>query len=201
MFLKAFEKLLNEAKIDDKLAASKLPEHDQKSIKEMNDHLTNKSKYVDFLIKHYKEEDIVDIINNFEKNVHKLPQKDILAYSLSDLKDLMNGEIKSKTDIKKEIMKDAEKAYEDDKVVIWMPKTYEASCKLGKGTKWCISSDSTNQHWHSYTSSRIKFYMAFSKDKKEGDDLYKVAIAVYPDGKKEYFDAADRKIKEPSFLK
>jgi hypothetical protein len=43
--------------------------------------------------------------------------------------------------------------------------------------------------------------MAFRKDLKEDNPLYKVALAVYPDGKKEAYDAEDRKIGVPDFLK
>jgi hypothetical protein len=195
------QEMLTENKLDDRLAASKLSDEDKAKVKEMNDSLVNKTKYVDFLMKHYEEDGIVDLINNFEKNVHKLPQKDILAYSIGDLRDLAKGKIKSKTDVKKETFKDAEKVFEDDEMVIYCPKTYDASCLLGKGTKWCIASKTTDQHWQSYTGSRIKFYVIFRKDLKEDNPLYKVAVSVYPDGKKEAYDAEDRKMdKLPEFL-
>jgi hypothetical protein len=202
MFLKYLDALLMESKIDDRLAASKLSSEDKAKVKEMNAQLTNKSKYVDFLIKNKDEDDIVEIINTFEKNVNKLEKKDILQYSLEDLREIVkSGGVKSKTDVKKETLKDAEKIYEDENLLVICPKTYEASCLYGKGTKWCIASDSTSTHWHSYISSRMKFYFAFNKKLTKEDPLYKVAVAVYPDGKKDYYDAEDRKLSsKPDFL-
>lgn len=210
-FLEGF---LNEAKIDTVLAQSKLPDEDKAKIRELNDQLTNKTKYIPYLMKNYEAENIVELINNFEANVNKLPadKKDIFKYSVVDLEDLLKNPVQSKTDVKKEIMKDAEKIYEDDELTVWVPKSYEASCKIGAGTKWCTASKDTKQHWDSYTGRRIKFYYVLNKKLKpydhatgEGDPLYKVAIAVYPDSTderphQEVYDATDKQIELPSFI-
>jgi hypothetical protein len=200
MITKKLEKILLESKIDDRVNNLDLGDSDKSKIKDLNNKLNNKSKYVDFLIKHYKVDNIVELINNFESVVNKLNNKDIFKYSIDELNNMLDG-VKSKSDIKKEVKSDVDKIFEDDDVLILNPKTHGASCLYGKGTKWCISAKDIKQHWSTYTTNkRIKFYFAFNKKLKENNPLYKVAIAVYPNGKREYWNAEDKKISKPDFL-
>ncbi|MEO6303927.1 MAG: hypothetical protein ABIP51_12225, partial [Bacteroidia bacterium] len=95
-----------------------------------------------------------------------------------------------KTDIK---MNEAKKIYEDDRYLVIMPLSENASCTYGAGTKWCISATYENK-WKSYTSSLVKFYFIFDKQLNDKNPLYKVAIAVYPNNKSECFNASDKLI-------
>lgn len=79
----------------------------------------------------------------------------------------------------KELSRGATKVFENDKCLVVVPHTWEASCKYGAGTKWCTTSKETNEHWKSYTELGVKFYYILTKDKPITDPLYKVAIAVY----------------------
>ena len=86
--------------------------------------------------------------------------------------------------------REARRVFENDKVVVVQPFTFEASQKYGKGTKWCITGyeHSGDVHWKNYTSSGGVFYFVISKhyyfdpgdDPKKSDPLSKVAFHVLP---------------------
>ena len=72
---------------------------------------------------------------------------------------------------------DAEVVLDNDRVLVVVPNTFEASKKYGAGTKWCVSGR-VRDHWDKYTSNSIKFYFIITKDRPNTDDYHKVAIAV-----------------------
>ena len=43
--------------------------------------------------------------------------------------------------------------YEDDDWVVYTPKTYAASCKLGQGTRWCTATTEDDSYFKKYTKS------------------------------------------------
>lgn len=45
---------------------------------------------------------------------------------------------------------------------VWVPNTYEASCKLGQGTEWCTATTSTRDYFDSYTNDG-KLYININK--------------------------------------
>jgi hypothetical protein len=58
------------------------------------------------------------------------------------------------------------------------PHSFEASCKYGGDTEWCVSTPSNDTHWKSYKAKDIRFI--YVQD-FENDEKY--AIAVYPHAK------------------
>jgi hypothetical protein len=73
------------------------------------------------------------------------------------------------------------------KHLILKPKTYEASCYYGSGTKWCTSSKDTKEHFRKYTREGELYYFI---DKTNSNK-----IALHKDGSdKEIFDMFDNKI-------
>ena len=61
---------------------------------------------------------------------------------------------------------DYETVFDDDKFVVWIPRTHEASMKLGKGTNWCTAHE--NPDWfRDYTVDGNELYII--KDKKTGE--------------------------------
>ena len=180
--------ILSEAKIDDKLASSKLSDETKNAIRKLNNTLDNKVKFVDWIIKNAhaspefdselvttfanKPDGYVDIIaqelNWFDKNTSRsdVYKKDIMQYSPGDLANMYQAlhNVPSKTHQKQIERKDVDKVYEDDTFLVVSPKTYEASKLYGKGTKWCISSEKTNKHWKDLTGNQgIKFYFIINK--------------------------------------
>lgn len=109
---------------------------------------------------------VKDLLTRFEENKKVLKNKDIMKFkSVQEVEDYLNDENnyneltdrqklrQTQTAVRKsDVTKDAEKVYEDEEWEIWVPKTYEASCKLGQGTSWCTASTSSDYYYDRYTS-------------------------------------------------
>ena len=165
-------------------------------------------KYVQWLTNRYINKEfqledwriIRDNLKLFDKVRNKLPAKDINAYkSISDLhrttealnlKDTRSNRQKDKEE-RAQLFKDKEAIlfYKDADIKIEIPKSEEAACVLGKGTRWCTSARNHNM-FHHYD--------------KEGD-LY---IITTKDGKKfqfhlhtkQFMDEADTEVKMSDVL-
>jgi len=115
--------------------------------------------------------------------------KDITNYHPYFIQTLGNviQENKSSKEKEKEAKLQVDKLYEDDKYLILKPKTYEASCYYGAGTKWCTSSRDSKEHFRKYTREGELYYFI---DKTNSNK-----IALHKDGSdKEIFDMYDHKI-------
>jgi hypothetical protein len=190
-FENLLKKIVLAAKIDDELLKSNLNATDKEKVKELNNKLTNKVKYVNYLIKNFKEKDIVELLNKFDKINLKLKQKDINSYSIDELKKVLEEPVqKSKTELKSS---GAKLIFENDKVFAYHIFTEEASKLYGKGTKWCVSGEKNN--WFEYYDKKINLYFIISKYRNKNDSLYKIAVAAHSD-KLEIFDSEDNKIDE-----
>jgi hypothetical protein len=96
----------------------------------------------------------------------------------------------------KKSRRDADKVFENNRAIIIIPNTFEASCKYGAHTKWCVSGN-IKKHWNSYTKRGIKFYFIIPKI-----DDHKYAVAVYPNGTaKEVWNELDEPISLSEFDK
>ena len=109
---------------------------------------------------------ITDILTRFEEVKNKLVDKNITKFkTVQDLEDYLNDEnsYKELSDRQKlrqtqknvrntDLSEDAEKIYEDSDWEVWIPKTYEASCKLGRGTEWCTASTEQRYYYDNYTN-------------------------------------------------
>jgi len=115
---------------------------------------------------------------------------------------------------------DYDKLAETEHATLYRPKSMAASCKLGAGTKWCVSGKENNQ-FDSYMAQGVVLFYAITKSQKyntaqavwppqpagaspnlfpraPGEDFKqeeKYAVAMYPDGETfEFFDAQDNKM-------
>ena len=61
---------------------------------------------------------------------------------------------------------DAELIYKDKSLVIISPKTEEASCYFGKGTKWCTSATKSENHFDHYNAQGSLFVIMTKDDGK-----------------------------------
>jgi len=137
------------------------------------------------------------------RNIIKGQEADIgfwMSKSFEEFNSFINQfkNVKTKTQVKKEIGQDAEKVFENDRAVVIVPKTHAASCKYGAGTKWCTTSKES-KHWDQYTKYNVKFYYILTKDKPKNDRYYKVAVVVYLGGDLEIYDAIDDTISIDNF--
>ena len=83
--------------------------------------------------------------------------------------------------------------YEDDKVLVLIPRTHEAVCKYGSGTKWCITEENPISYL-SYLRKSITHYFVIMKGLPMSNPNYKMAVSVTEDGKFECNDALDESI-------
>jgi hypothetical protein len=75
---------------------------------------------------------------------------------------------------------------------------HKACMEYGSNTKWCITEEDGKQ-WASYIA-HMNFYFFISKTRDRNDPLAKIAMNIDAKGKKEYWNAHDKKIKEPAGL-
>jgi hypothetical protein len=142
------------------------------------------SKNMVFLTKMYaagqfRLEDVSRInseLKLFQQVKSKLENKDISSYkSLNDLYDALEPfqsapeeDMLSGKQIAKKIKSDAETLISTPNFKVIIPKTEEAACFYGKGTKWCTAGDSDNQFNHYNNDGPL--YVIIAKDPKTGKD-------------------------------
>jgi hypothetical protein len=124
--------------------------------------------------------------------------KDIMSYFWLDELDCVI--LKAKTDVlsKKSVSSsDYEKIYDDGKFLIIVPKTKEASCLYGKGTKWCVSGTDKNR-FDEYNKNNVFYFIRnkhltpYNPMTGKGDKWYKIAVQINLDsGNFTFWDASN----------
>jgi len=192
--------LLKEGRKEDlkKKYATKFNEEDLDFILNISDLKDFNHKYTDFVLKNTdgdgeldidELEHIVGLIKDFDKYQSQFPKKDINQYvSLNELEKVILY-VRSKNK-EKELEKEADKIYEDDKFLVIKPKTEESSCKYGSNTKWCVTSKGSG-HFGRYTSGRQALYFIINKTKSTNTNYSKVAIHFDDSGEMRYWDTQD----------
>ena len=154
-------------------------------------------KYTDFILKALEPETDIDywveiaigLVKDFDKYQSQLKKKDINQYNtFSELESALTPFIEKEKE--KELEKQADKIYEDDKFLVVKPKTEEASCKYGFNTKWCVSSHSSG-HFGRYTSGLQGLYFIINKTNSTNRNYSKVAIHFDQQGYARYWDSQD----------
>lgn len=114
-------------------------------------------------------------ISNTDINSYKSFKdiKNVSSSSLSTYKE--KQELKSKSG-------DSDVVYEDDNVLVIIPRTHEATCKYGAGTKWCVTERSP-RHYSDYKRALITHYFVIMKNLDESHPNYKMAVNVDENGK------------------
>ena len=192
--------LLKEGRKEDlkKKYSTKFNEQDLDFILNISDLVEFNHKYTDFVLKNTdgdgeldtdELENLVDLIKDFDKYQSQFPKKDINQYvSVNELeKVILYVREKNK---EKELEKQADKIYEDDKFLVIKPKSEEASCKYGSNTKWCVTSKGSG-HFGRYTAGRQALYFIINKAKSTNKNYSKVAIHFDDGGELRYWDAQD----------
>lgn len=122
------------------------------------------------------ENHITDLLSRFHENKKFLVNKDIMFFkSVDDLESMLNNEDSYKDETARQKLRKTQKAvssvnvedqadlvYEDDTWEVYVPQTYEASCKLGRNTRWCTASTSSQHYYNSY-SQKGKLYIHINK--------------------------------------
>ena len=168
-FLIEYDRNITKQKIGDKLLAA--GKNDRKQDVDTilstleNIDPTNNKQYMVWLANQYinrlfRLEDagrVSNVLKQFVQVKSRLPEKDINRYTFHSLEDKMdeifNVELQNKPQEQQtfEVPEDTEVLYNGPLGLLAIPKTYEASCELGSGTKWCTSGDSDSEPFDAYT--------------------------------------------------
>jgi hypothetical protein len=133
--------------------------------------------------------DQVKIVNKFkelnERNL--IEQNDVSKYkSFSELENQVSiAELRL---IDKQLEKQIIKIHEDDRWLMIKPLSWEASKKYGANTKWCTTSQDTEDYFYKYSSNGVLIYII---DKKTG---YKVACHNHKDEGLSFWDQKDQRV-------
>ena len=134
-------------------------------------------KYTKWMMVRYLKNDfdknhIKDLLQQFIEKKPYLTNKDIGSYkSCKSLEDTLS-QVKVQKTKRQELRGlqnkirnasiEEDKIYEDDEWEIYTPSTYENSCKLGQGTKWCTASNSNDYYFNNYIR-KGKLYILINK--------------------------------------
>ena len=169
-----------------------------------NEDPSGNNKYLEWMTKNWLglgkdkdysplDEEIIETIKLFHKNIQRIQNKDINSYAFRELKKTVKEAEKQRKEkeLEKEAKKQKKVIYEDDKWLVVSPKSWKASCYYGAGTKWCITAKDTSNHWTNYTR-RATFFFVIDKEKDKSNRYYKVAYRKIGRGNKfELWDAED----------
>lgn len=124
--------------------------------------------------------EVTPLLNQFRTYRNRVPNKDLNSYkTLNDLASILadvtdddsmlsdRQKLRFKKNVKAGRVKvsaedDYDIPFEDDKFIVYVPNTHEASMKLGKGTRWCTAHE--NPDWYNeYTEDGEKLYIIKNK--------------------------------------
>ena len=160
-------------------------------------------KYTDWILKNMDMESeqfdmdvdvAVQLVNDFDKYQSQLPKKDINQYnSIYELDMALVPFHEKEKD--KELEKQADKIYEDDKFLVIKPKSEEASCKYGSNTRWCVTSKGSG-HFGRYTAGNQELYFIINKANSTNKNYSKVAVHFDNTGFIRYWDSQDSSMEQ-----
>lgn len=168
----------------------------------VNDLIDFNHKYTDFILKVISPSDDFDmtfetaleLVKDFDKHQSQLEKKDINQYKdLVELERALEPFIKKQEE--KELERQVDKIYEDEKYLVIKPKSELASCKYGSNTKWCVTSRGTG-HFERYTSGKQELYFVINKKNSTDKNYSKVAIHFDDGGYKRYWDSQDNQMND-----
>ena len=154
-------------------------------------------KYVEWMAKmvvngYDRVEHLGDVIDAYHRAVESMElrgvESDLYQYkTVEDVEKKLFGEAISQSE--SPVTEDEyEKIYDSGKWLVVHPKTYRASKKYGKGSKWCVAMENDPYYWYKYTiKDRRTFYYVINKE----DDREKYSIEYYEDGDFTVWNAVD----------
>ena len=94
----------------------------------------------------------------------------------------------------KKIKKQGVKLYNDDRWLVVVPLSHDASCYYGAGTRWCTTTKNNASYYNRYKESGELYYIIDKKGDEKYDDLHKAALN-FTSNDVEVYDALDRQKK------
>jgi hypothetical protein len=120
-----------------------------------------------------------------EKKIKSKP-KDINSFdTIQDLDYFVEqyDEFLKVADDEKQIKKESERIYEDDRFLIIRPLSHKSSCYYGANTTWCTTTKDNDDYFNKYTSRGKLYYIL---DKKSNNRTYGKMALLVPHGKGAY---------------
>jgi hypothetical protein len=141
-----------------------------------------------------KNDRVVEALKFFDLNNNKYQYSDFSKYAKKDFFDFLLETDKLKQEVEEWKAKtEVDRVYEDDRLLVVSPKSYEGSCLYGAGTRWCTASKKTREHWENYSDVGVLYYL-ITKGVPSSNKYYKVALFANDEGEEEWWDAADNKL-------
>ncbi len=164
-------------------------------------------KYLHFIIKAYLAGANLDRlrsrISEYDTLLigNQLDRKDINSFKTFDQLDdyvEQHNNIKSGKEQKRDAKKQAEIILDNEDLFIVCPKSHAASQLFGAGSRWCITM-AASAHWcRYYLEHLVTFYFIQVRSdaikSRLEEDLWKLAVVVFRDGRIEVYDAADKNV-------
>lgn len=142
--------------------------------------------------------------------------KDINSYAGIGILNAILNQIESKKTKREEKLVGAEKIYEDENFLVILPKTPQASCHYGSGTRWCVAARDNNQ-FNNYSRRGTLYYIIFKANsvldpERRSKPVWQKRLPVFekiarfiPNGLDygahgEFYDTQDRHIDEDQIL-
>jgi hypothetical protein len=122
-----------------------------------------------------------------------LPKKSLLEFDgFSEFTNSMQLVEKTWSEYQQSLFKDEDinKIYETEKWNVYSPKSQDASCKLGRDTKWCTAANSDLNMFHRYYSEDTPLVIFVSKQ----NSTEKYQFHLSKDGTREFKDKTDAEI-------
>ena len=155
-------------------------------------------------------EELMDIVQDFQKNIQRMEEKDIYKFSAGELQYKLDKLGVSKR-AKLAALKDKEAAeegstmvYNEHGIMAIRPETMQASCYYGQNprlTTWCISTKSERNYFNRYTKEEGKaFVITRFFGIPEGNRDHILALQFDYDGDIQMFWDAPNKSQDPDDL-
>lgn len=180
----------------------------------VNNDPSENHKYIDWMLKNmvammvergagypdYHENGVIGVVTRFHQNVQRLQKKDINQYkTVKELDNALNALPETKREKK---LKGADRIFEDNNLLVVVPKTQEGSCYYGANTQWCVAARNDNL-FSDYRHNGILFYIIWKLVMPENmKNLQKVARYIphgYPyETEGEYYTSTDDRVSEYS---
>ena len=111
------------------------------------------------------------IMDDVLKHQKMLPKKDFAKYSSYDELERDYDRITLKLQ-QKELSSDVDILYEDEDLLVVVPKTWQASCKYGANTKWCTAAREDPKYWDEHQAEGLETFWIY-KNLPDSDPNHK----------------------------
>ena len=124
---------------------------------------------------------LVELVEYYHNNPSKYDKKDLKDYVGDDFEsDFVNYTIKlreekTNKEVRNAIKNETKRIFENDKVLIVKPLSFESSCYYGAGTKWCSTSKDDPSYYNDYTSKGGLYYIILKNVPAE-NKFYKIGL-------------------------